>query len=105
MTMPVEKGYTRLNSSVDIWFAARSVFSKFGTIYHGMLNKKPTPIISKLHIRINMSLNDVFTFDLPPRIWFFWKILENHRAMLTANKAFIVETASIMRAAKNDPVR
>ena len=68
-----------------------------------MLNKKPTPIISKLHIRINMSLNDVFTFDLPPRIWFFWKILENHRAMLTANKAFIVETASIIRAANNDP--
>jgi hypothetical protein len=51
------------------------------------------------------SRNAVFTFDLPPVTTFFWKILENHSATLTANKQFIIAAASTTRTAKNDPVK
>jgi hypothetical protein len=47
----------------------------------------------------------VLAFDLPPRNRFFWKILENQRATVTANSAFIVEAATIIRVARGDPVR
>ncbi len=82
-----------------------NISSKFGTMYHGMLNRKPTPRISKPHIRMKTSRSVVFTFDRPPVTTFFWKMLENQSAMLTANKQFIIAAASITRTAKNDPVK
>jgi hypothetical protein len=70
-----------------------------------MLNRKPTPISKNPHIKMKTRRKTVPIFDLPPRKRFFWKILENQRAPVTAKRALPAEAANMIKAANGDPVR
>jgi hypothetical protein len=64
--MPAENGYKMQMKKFEIQSRLSNVLSKFGTMYQGTLNKKPTPTSKVPHIRINVRRNTVLLFDLPP---------------------------------------
>jgi hypothetical protein len=81
------------------------MLSRCGTIYQGTLNKKPTPMSSDPHIIMKMRRKTVLLFDLPPRRRFLKNSLENQRATVTANTAFITEARSMSKVASGDQVK
>lgn len=70
-----------------------------------MLNRKPTPISKKPHIRMNVRRKKVLALERPPCRRYFWKTLENQRAAVTAKSELPTEAADITITAKREPVR
>ena len=104
IVMPAENGCRKQKSMVESWLGLRSVISNEGTMYHGKLIKRLTPISSDPHIRMKTKRKTELPLDRPPRDRFFVNILENQRAAATASIAFITEAKSIARTAKGDAV-
>lgn len=67
---PVEKGYNIL-SNIFVMLPKTNKFSKFGTMYKGIMNMNPTPTSNSPHIRMKIKRRIVFTLDLPPCVRFF----------------------------------
>jgi hypothetical protein len=74
-------------------------------MYQGTLRRSPTPRSKEPHITMKTKRKTVPLFDLPPRIKFLWKTLENQRAMVTANTAFMMEATNMSKVAMGDPVK
>ena len=105
MVMPAENGCRKQKSMVESWLGLRSIISKEGTMYHGKLIKRLTPISSDPNIRMKTKRKTELPLDRTQRDRFFVNILENQRATATASTALITEAKSITRTAKGDPVK
>jgi len=56
-------------------------------------------------MKMKTSRKTVLLFDLPPRIKFLQKSLENQRAIVTANTEFIKEATHMSKVAKIETVK
>ena len=101
---PAEKGCNKQKSVVESWLGLRSSISREGTMYHGRLIRRLTPISSDPHNRTKNRRKTVVLLERPPRDMLRVNSLENQRETATASTEFTTEKTNIAKAATGDPV-